>query len=103
VDGKEKRALSLKKVIRQYEICLNNVIGFLKVPACLNTRLAAKTHHAVGEFLLEAKNKEWFLTLQEGTLIPVASRRDRQHFRPEKQKKRTMHQNNVFYGIKQET
>jgi hypothetical protein len=55
--GKEERALSKKKVINQCKICFNNVIWFLKPSAYLNTRLAAETHHAVGQFLLEAQNK----------------------------------------------
>jgi hypothetical protein len=67
----------------QFKICFNTVIGFLKKSTSLNTRLEAKTHLAVGEFLLVAKNKEWFLKLHEGTLIPVASKRDVQHLRPE--------------------
>jgi hypothetical protein len=65
----------------QFKICFNNVIGFLKKPTSLNTGFAAKTHLAVREFLLVAKNKVWFLKLHKGTLIPVACKRDRQHFR----------------------
>ena len=42
----------------QFKICFNKkVIGFLKKSASLNTRLAAKTHLAVREFLLIVKNK----------------------------------------------
>ena len=41
----------------QLKICFNKVIGFLKKSTSLNTRLAAKTHLTVGEFLLVAKNK----------------------------------------------
>jgi hypothetical protein len=67
----------------QFKICFNKVIGFLKKSTLLNTWFAAKTNLAVGEFLLVAKNKEWFLKLRKGTLIPVASKRDGQHFRPE--------------------
>jgi hypothetical protein len=63
-------------------MCFNKVIGFLKKSTSLNTRFAAKRHLAVGEFLLVAKNKEWFLKLHKGTLIPVASSRDGQHFKP---------------------
>jgi hypothetical protein len=45
--------------------------------------LSAKMHLAIGEFLIAAKMKKWFLKLYKGTLIPVASKRDGQHFRPE--------------------
>jgi hypothetical protein len=55
----------------QFKICFNAVIGFLKKSASLNTRLGAKTHLAVGEFLLVAKIKEWFLKLYKGNLIRV--------------------------------
>jgi hypothetical protein len=41
----------------QIKICFNKVIGFLKKSTSLNTRLAAKTHLAIGEFLLAAKTK----------------------------------------------
>jgi hypothetical protein len=67
----------------QFKICFNKVIGFLKKSTSLTTRLAAKTHLAVIEFLLVAKNKEWFLKLHKGTLIPVACKKDGQHFRTE--------------------
>jgi hypothetical protein len=67
----------------QYKICFSVVIGFIKKSTSLNTRFAAKMHLAVGEFLLEAKDKEWFLKLHKGAVIPVASKRDGQHFRPE--------------------
>ena len=67
----------------QFKLCFNKVIGFLKKSTSLNTRFAAKTHLAVGEFLLVAKNKECFLKLHKGTLIPVAAKRDGRHFRPE--------------------
>jgi hypothetical protein len=67
----------------QFKICFNQVTGFLKISTFLNTRLAAKTHLAVEELILAAKNKEWFLKLHKGTLIPVACKRDGQHFRPE--------------------
>jgi hypothetical protein len=55
--GKEEKALSFKKVIGQCKMCFNQVIGLLKISASLNTRLAAKTRLAVGEFLLAAKTK----------------------------------------------
>jgi hypothetical protein len=43
----------------QFKICFNKVTGFLKNSSTsLNTRLAAKTHLAVGEVLLVAKNKK---------------------------------------------
>ena len=42
----------------QFKICSNKVIGILKKSTSLNTRLGAKTHLPVGEFLLVAKNKE---------------------------------------------
>jgi hypothetical protein len=45
----------------QFKTCFNKVIGFLKKPTSLNTRFAAKTHLAGGEFLLVVKNKVWFL------------------------------------------
>ena len=67
----------------QFKICFNKVIEFLKKSTPLNTRLAAKTHFAVEEFLLVRKNKEWLLKLHKGTLTLVASKRDGQHFRPE--------------------
>jgi hypothetical protein len=67
----------------QFKICINKVIGFLKKSTSLNTRVVAITRLAVGEFLLVAKNKEWFLKLHKGTPIPVACNRDGQHFRPE--------------------
>jgi hypothetical protein len=41
----------------------------------LHTRLAAVTHLAVGEFLQEAVNREGFLTLGEGTRIPLLSKK----------------------------
>ena len=40
----------------QFKMCFNKVTGFLKKSTSLNTRFAAKTHLAVGEFLLVAKN-----------------------------------------------
>ena len=58
----------------QFKICFNELKGFLKKSTSLNTRLAAETHLAVGEFLLVAKNTEWFIKLHKGTLIPVASK-----------------------------
>ena len=67
----------------QLKICFNKVIRFLKKSASRNTTFAAETHLAAGEFLLVAKNKEWFLKLHKGTLIPVACKRDGQHFRSE--------------------
>jgi hypothetical protein len=68
----------------QLKICFNKVTGFLKNKyTSLNTRFAAKTHLAVGEFLLAAKNKEWFLKLHKGTLTPVEGKKGGQHFRPE--------------------
>jgi hypothetical protein len=59
----------------QFQIFFSKLIGFLKKSTSLNTRLAAKTHLAVGEFSLAAQNKEWFLKLYKGTLIPVACKR----------------------------
>jgi hypothetical protein len=67
----------------QFKICFNEVIGVLMKSTSLNSRLAAKTHLAVGEFLLVPENKELFLKLRKGALIPVACKRDGQHFRPE--------------------
>ena len=70
----------------QFKICFNKVIGFLNKSTSLNTRIAAKPHLAVAEFLQVGENKEWFLKLHKGTLIPVQSKRDGQHFRTEKNK-----------------
>ena len=75
----------------QFKICFNKVIGILKKSTSLNTRSAAKTHLAVRKFLLVAKNKEWYLKLYKGTQIPVASKKDGQHFRS----KKTEEKNNV--------
>jgi hypothetical protein len=36
----------------QFKTCFNKVIGYPKKSTSLNTRLAAKTHLAVGEFLM---------------------------------------------------
>ena len=68
---------SSKSVLIRYCSRIPNEINIIK------HRLAAKTHFAVAEFLLVSTNKEWFLNLHKGTLIPVASKRDGQHFRPE--------------------
>ena len=84
----------------QFKICFNKVTGFLKESTSLNTRFAAKTHLAVGEFLLVARNKEWFLKLHKGTLIPVASKRDGQHFRPEKTEDKNNASKKVFCHMK---
>jgi hypothetical protein len=84
----------------QFKICFNEIIGFLNKSTPLNTRFAAKTHLAVGEFLLVAKNKEWFLKLRKGTLIPVASKRDGQHFRPEKTEDKNNASKKVFCRMK---
>jgi hypothetical protein len=46
-------------------------MGFLKIPVTFLTRLAAVTHRAVRESLHVAVNREEFLTLREGTRIPV--------------------------------
>jgi hypothetical protein len=59
------------------------ITGFLKISLALHTRLAAVTHRAVGEFLHVAVNREEFLTLREGTRIPVVSKRDGHHFKRE--------------------
>jgi hypothetical protein len=58
-------------------------MGFLKMLMALHTLLAAVTHLADGEFLQVAVNREEFLTLREGTRIPVVFKKDGQHFRPE--------------------
>jgi hypothetical protein len=52
----------------QFKICFNKIIGFLNKSASLNTKLAAKTHLAVGEFLLITKNKKWLLRLHKGSV-----------------------------------
>jgi hypothetical protein len=67
----------------QFKISFNKEMGFLKKSTSLNTKLAAKTHLAVGVFLLAAKIKKWFLKLYKCTLIPVACKRNGQRFRPE--------------------
>ena len=67
----------------QFKISFNKAIGFLKKSTSLNTMIAAKTHLPVGEFLLVAKNKEWFQKLHKGTLISTACKREGQHIRPE--------------------
>ena len=67
----------------QFKICFDKVTGFLKKSVSLNTRFAAKTQLAIGEFLLVAKNKKCFIKLHKCTLIPVAAKTDWQHFRPE--------------------
>ena len=54
----------------------------------LKHKVAAKMCLVIARFLLVAKNKEGFRKLEEGTLIPVASKRDWQYFRPEKTEKR---------------
>jgi hypothetical protein len=58
-------------------------MGFLKISVSLHTRLAAETRRAGGEFLHVAVNIQEFLTLREGTRIPVLSKGDGQHFKPE--------------------
>jgi hypothetical protein len=60
----------------QRKICFKEVTGFLKISVSLHTRLAAVTHRAVGEFLHVAVNRDEFLTLREGTRIPVVSMKD---------------------------
>jgi hypothetical protein len=49
----------------------------------VHTRLAAETHLADGEFLQVAANREEFVKLRGKTRIPVASKTDGQHFKPE--------------------
>jgi hypothetical protein len=66
----------------QRKICFKEVTGSLKISVALHTRLAAVTHRADGEFLQVAVNREEFLTLREGTRIPMVSKRDGQHFKP---------------------
>jgi hypothetical protein len=58
-------------------------MGVQKISMSVHTRLAAETHLADGEFLQVAVNKEEFLKLREKTRIPVVSKRDGQHFKPE--------------------
>jgi hypothetical protein len=67
----------------QRKICFKEVTGFLKISASSHTRLAVATHRTVREILQVAVNREEFLTLREGTRIPVVSERDRKHIRPE--------------------
>jgi hypothetical protein len=82
--SEETQVCLFKNVRVQRKICFKEVTGFLKISVSLRTRLAAVTHRAVGEFLQVAVNREGFLTLREGgTRMPVVSKRDRQHFRPE--------------------
>jgi hypothetical protein len=80
----EETQISLFKNVRvQRKICFKEVMGSLKTSVALHTRLAAVTRRAVGDFLQVAVKREEFLTLREGTRIPVVSKRDGQHFRPE--------------------
>jgi hypothetical protein len=58
-------------------------MGFLKILVSLHMGLVSVTHLSDGEFLHIAVNREEFLALREGTRIPVVSKRDRQHFKPE--------------------
>ena len=67
----------------KFKIRFDKIIGFLNKSTSLSTRLAAKTHFAVGEFLLIAKNRVLCLKLHKGTLIPVACKRSGHHFKPE--------------------
>jgi hypothetical protein len=49
----------------------------------LHKWLATETHLADGEFLEVAVNREEFLKLRGRTRIPVISKRDGQHIKPE--------------------
>ena len=49
----------------------------------MNNRLAAETHPADGELLQVAVNREELLKLRGRTRIPVITKRNGQHFRPE--------------------
>ena len=55
----------------------------LKILTSLHAWLAAETQIAEGEFLHVAINREEFLKLQWRTQIPIISRRNGQHFKPE--------------------
>jgi hypothetical protein len=80
----EETQISLfKNVPVQGKISFKEVMGFPKISVSLHTRLAAETHRADGEFLQAAANGEEFLTLREGTRIPVVSKTEGQHFKPE--------------------
>jgi hypothetical protein len=71
------------KVTDQRKICFKETMGFLKISMSLHTRLVAETHLADGEFLQVAVNREEFLKLRGRTRIPVVSKRNGQHFKPE--------------------
>jgi hypothetical protein len=87
----------------QFKICLNKLRVFLKISTSLNTKLAAKTHLAVGEFsLVKKKNKKFFLKWNEGALISVAFKRDGQHFGPEKTEEKYNASKKVLFHIKWE-
>jgi hypothetical protein len=62
---------------------VKEIMGVLKVSMSVQTRLAVETHLADGEFLQVAVNREEFLKLQARIRIPLLSKRDRQHFKPE--------------------
>jgi hypothetical protein len=81
--SEETQVSLFKNVPVQRKISFQEVTGFLKISTSLHTRLAAVTHPAVGEFLHVAVNRAEILTLREGTRIPVVSKRDGQHFKPE--------------------
>jgi hypothetical protein len=73
----------LKHFPVQRKTCFKEVMGILKLPEALHTRLVAARHRAVGEFLHLAVNRQEFHTLREGTRIQVVFKGEGQHFRPE--------------------
>lgn len=58
-------------------------MGFLKISMSVHTWLAAETHLTDGGFLQVAVNRGEFKKLRDRTRIPVVSKRDGQHFKPE--------------------
>jgi hypothetical protein len=64
----------VRNVQFQHKNCFKEVMGFLKISTSLHKRFAAVTRRAVGEFVHVAVNREEFLTLREGTRMPVVSK-----------------------------
>jgi len=62
---------------------VNEVMVLLKVSAPLPTWLAAEIRLAVQEILQVAVNREEFLKLRIKPRLPVISKRDGEHFKPE--------------------
>ena len=60
--------------------------------ASLHTCLAAEMHLADGELLQVAVNRKEFLKLRGRTRIPVVSKTDGNHFKPEQTEIKKVHQ-----------